>query len=139
MSLRVLDTDILTLFQNGHPLVCRRCASSSPGSLAITVISVEEQFLGWYTRIRQAKSDDDIATAYQGMTAFANFIRRLEISSFIKPAVQRYRQLWSLKLKISKKDLRIAAIVLEHGAILVTRNQRDFGRVPGVSIEDWSV
>ena len=57
MILHLLDTDMLTLFQHGHPKVSARCAVEPPGSLAITIISVEEQFLGWYTRARQAKRD----------------------------------------------------------------------------------
>lgn len=42
------------------------------------------------------------------------------------------------KVKIGVSDLRIAAMVLEQNAILVTRNVRDFRKVPGLRMEDWS-
>ncbi len=33
---------------------------------------------------------------------------------------------------------RIAAVVLEDGGTLVTRNLRDFRRIPNLAIEDWT-
>ncbi len=59
--------------------------------------------------------------------------------SFTVPAIARYNQLLASKLGVRKMDLRIAAITLENNAILVTRNIRDFQRVPNLIIEDWSV
>jgi len=34
-------------------------------------------------------------------------------------------------------DLKIASIVLEDHATLLSRNLRDFGRVPALQVEDW--
>ncbi len=43
-----------------------------------------------------------------------------------------------LKLNVRKMDLRIAAVVLEIDATLVTCNVRDFKQVPALRWVDWS-
>ena len=67
------------------------------------------------------------------------FFSRLNVLSFTEPAIERYEQLRAAHRHVSKNDLRIAAIAPEHFGIVVTRNVRDFQRVPGLPFEDWSV
>ncbi len=57
---------------------------------------------------------------------------------YTEGAIGQYEGLKKQKLNVAKMDLRIAAIVLHSDGILITRNQRDFGRIPGLRIEDWS-
>lgn len=51
----------------------------------------------------------------------------------------RYEQLRQQKIRIGTRDLRIGAIALSAGGTVVTRNARDFLRIPGLSIENWTV
>lgn len=135
----VLDTDIISLLQQGHPQTSARYSQVPLHKVGITVISVEEQLSSWYTLIRQAKRPDDAARGYfslaQNVSSFAQF----EILPYPVVAISRFEQLKRMKLGVRAFDMRIAAIVLEHpGGILVTRNTRDFKVIPGLSIEDWS-
>src|SRR5437773_7070058 len=134
----ILDTDILTLFQGSHPVVCQRVASHPPAEVMITIMSVEEQLSGWYTQLRRAKERHRVAWVYQRFTDAVRFLARLSILSFTEPAILRFEQLMALKLNTAKKDLRIAAITLENGGTLVTRNLRDFQRIPNLRLENWS-
>ena len=60
------------------------------------------------------------------------------IVTFSEAAIHRYNALLAMKLNIGKMDLRIAAIALEEDATVITRNLRDFGRVPGLKCENWA-
>ncbi len=139
MSLFVLDTDTLSLYQDGHAVVCGRCAAAPEQSLAVTITSVEEQFLGWHSRSLRAKDTDELARISARLTAFVRFVGRLPLLPLTSAAIARYEQLKSLKRNVGKMDLRIAAIALEAGAVVVTRNKRDFQRIPSLVLEDWTV
>src|ERR1051326_3518463 len=138
MNLSILDTDTLTLFQDGHPQVCQRARDHAEAELAITVLSVEEQLSGWYTVLRQAKRPPKLAWAYRRLAETVRFLSRMPIVALDEPAIERYDTLIRLGRKVRKMDLRIAAVVLEVGAPLVTRNVRDIKRIPGLVVTDWS-
>jgi tRNA(fMet)-specific endonuclease VapC len=129
---------MLTLLEEGHPAVGQRFLHQRREDVAVTVLSVEEQLSGWYTQVRKAKRPERLAWAYQRLTDTVSFLVHLRIVTYDQAAMQRYEQLRKRKIKIGRTDLRIAATVLEQNAILVTRNVRDFSRVPNLQIEDWS-
>jgi tRNA(fMet)-specific endonuclease VapC len=138
MSLYVLDTDIVSLFQHDHLAVTAAVQQHPISELAITVLTVEEQLSGWYNELRKAKKRAALAAVYERMARTVQFLGHWPILSFTEQAIERYEDLQRLKLRIKKTDLRIAAIVLEHGTVLVTRNTRDFSRIPALQLEDWS-
>jgi tRNA(fMet)-specific endonuclease VapC len=138
MSLFVLDTDILTLFEREHSTVVAHVAKHAPAEIEISIVTVEEQLSGWYAQLRQAKRPERLAWAYQWLAATVRFLGHTQILDFDENAIQRYEELKRLRLKVRKMDLQIAATALQHDAIVVTRNVRDFKAVPGLTIEDWS-
>lgn len=135
----VFDTDTLSLYQRGHPVLVQRIDGQSPDELAITVITVEEQLSGWYREIRKAKGPPQVAAAYERLARSVKSLAPLQVLPYTEQAIGRYEHLKKQKLNIRKNDLRIAAIALENQATVISRNLRDFRRVPALSVEDWSV
>ena len=54
-----------------------------------------------------------------------------------KDPAAEFKRLLGLRLRIGTLDLKIAAIARVHDALLLSGNQRDFGRVPGLRVESW--
>src|SRR5262249_22424224 len=112
MSLFVLDTDTLSLYQRGDPNVNQQANSRPRTELAITVINVEEQLTGWYSLLRRAKKPEEVANVYQRLADAVHSLAGLQILSYTVADIQRYEQLRGMKLNVGKMDLRVAAIVL---------------------------
>jgi tRNA(fMet)-specific endonuclease VapC len=140
MTVYVLDSDIIRLLRDRHPAVEAKVRSiSPPDQVSTTVINVHEGVIGWHTYLMKAKNPADIEYGYQELAKTVMGFTGLNIIGYSMTAMASCDVLVKLKLGVRKNDLRIAAIALEVGAIVVTRNLRDFRRVPGLTCEDWSV
>jgi tRNA(fMet)-specific endonuclease VapC len=94
---------------------------------------------GWYSQVRRARRRDLLACAYQRLATNVEYLAGTTILPFPQPAILRYENLKALKLYVGKQDLRIGAIALENNGIFVTRNLRDFQRIPNLIVENWAV
>ncbi len=123
MSLYILDTDQLTLALRQHPIVLARIRSVAADQLAITIITAEEQLSGWYTELRKARNPEKLARAYEGLFEIVDSLKRIAVLPFTRPAIKRYYALKKSLPRIGSRDVGIAAIALECGGVLVTRNR----------------
>ncbi|MEZ2303330.1 MAG: type II toxin-antitoxin system VapC family toxin [Microcoleus sp.] len=139
MTLWIFDTDHTTLFQQGNPQIVQRVSAVNPKDIAITIVTFEEQMYGRLNRIRRAKSEDEIVSAYASLRKTINYLTDFELLDFDGVAQHYYMEFLRQKIRVGTQDLRIAAIALSKSGILLTRNRRDFERIPGFKFEDWSL
>ncbi|MBD0346740.1 MAG: type II toxin-antitoxin system VapC family toxin [Coleofasciculus sp. Co-bin14] len=142
MTRYILDTDHVTLLQQVHPIVTQRVSTVNPDDIGVAVVTVEEQLRGWLNAIRQtpqSSQPERLIWAYRGLRDVVKYLSRLNLVDFSEEAYACYQELRRQRIRIGTQDLRIAAIVIAENSILVTRNQRDFERVPGLAFEDWTI
>jgi tRNA(fMet)-specific endonuclease VapC len=139
MILHVLDTDHISLFQRKHPTVVQNMVSADPNQLAVSIVTVEEQITGHFKLIKQANSGAKLIRAYAALQSGVAYFNTITVLPFDEVANTYYETLRKQKIRIGSQDLRIAAIVLSVKGILVTRNRKDFAKVPDLTLEDWSI
>lgn len=134
----VLDTDHITLYQQGHAALADRLAALPPGQLATSVITYEEQLEGRLAVVRRARTSAERVRAHYWLQRTLDFFCRMPILPFDEAAASEFDRLRKLGVRIGSQDLLIASIVLANHATLLTRNGNDFRRVPELSFTDWS-
>lgn len=138
----VLDSDHLTLLEREPDRLIPlrvRLGQTPADQIGPTLVNYEEQMRGWLAYAAQVNTIDKMLTAY---TYLEKHIETFHKIAFILPfdaksAIQ-FESLRQARLHIGTMDLKIAAICLANNATLLTRNLKDFGKVPGLRAGDWS-
>ena len=135
----ILDTDHMSELHRGVPLsdALRRRLDAAATPFGITIVSVDELMRGRLAQIAAAKDGDKLIAPYARFQGLVNALSRWLIMPWDQPAAEKFSQLRAKRLGVSTMDLRIASIVLANNATLLSRNLRDFERVPDLKVEDW--
>lgn len=136
-----MDTDHLSLIQrDGLPgqRIRVRLSSLPVDQVATTVISYEEQVKGRLLVLSQAKTAEKVTSAYRGLQQLSVDYQSIHLLAFDEVAFDKARQLRKQYPRLGAMDLKIPAIALTQDATVLTRNQKDFGQILNLKIEDWS-
>jgi tRNA(fMet)-specific endonuclease VapC len=134
----LLDTDHFSLLERFDASIISRLTGHPPEEIAISVVTVEESMRGRLAVIARASTDVGRIKGYRDLQESVNLIGHLQILGYDEFAERIFQSLRALKLRVGGQDLKIASVALANSCVVVTRNRRDFGRVPGLVIEDWS-
>lgn len=139
----LLDTDHLSIIQQetGQDYVnlSNRMAQHPLSDFTVSIVTLHEQLLGSHTYINRARNSDEVVKGYEMMARIRKDFTILPIVPFDRAAATVFDSLPSQRIQLATMDMRIAAISLSRRLILLTRNKRDFGKVPELMIEDWTV
>ncbi len=129
----LLDTNICICVINQRPQeVEKHFQSLHAGDIGISSITVYELFYGAY---KSSKVE-------QNCQALMRFFTPLDIVEFtFEDAVvcgKIRAELAKIGKPIGPMDIQIAAQALSRNAILVTNNRKEFKRIKGLTLEDWT-
>jgi len=133
MDKKLLDTDTLSYFFKSITEVVKKATEYHDefGYFSISTLTVFEVLSG-YKKINRLEKEK----------LFIEFCEENEVISFGYMAAQKaaeiYEELRSIGQLIGIADILIASIALTNNLILVTNNTAHFGRITGLSLENWA-
>jgi len=130
----LLDTDVLShlLRPDARLGVVERLRQVPMRNRFISAISVGEIVYG----IERTRRNEAIRARLE-----ADFLARIEVLPFDTQAARTYGRLRASLERagqpLDEPDMRIASIAISRGLTLISGNESHFGRVPGLSLENW--
>lgn len=138
----ILDTDLFSLTERTDNHASQRLRfrlSQSRGvKWATTIITFEEQMRGWMAWLSKSRTLDQQIERYRKLQTMLRRYRDTDVLDFDEQALFILKGLQQQRVRIGTMDLKIAAIALANDATLLSRNLKDFSKVPGLKVEDWA-
>lgn len=129
----ILDSNTISYYFRGDPQVVPRLQALRPSDLGVPAIVEYELRYGLLRLPPDA--------AAPRLAALAQLLRSMQVLPFDSncavQAAQIRAGLEAMGTPIGPHDTLIAATALRHRATLVTRNVREFSRVPGLECLNW--
>lgn len=110
----------------------------SPDTLATSAVTLEEMLRGRLGVLARNLSGDLRVEAYQKLVDTAHFFNTVPIVPFDMACETKFQELRKHGIRIGTLDLRIAAIALVNDLTVISRNRKDFGRIPSLKLDDWT-
>lgn len=127
----MLDTNICIYVMKNYPAEMRDKFNALAEQLCISSVTLGELYYGAEKSARRAEN----------LTAIEHFVARLDVLPFGDKAAAHYGQLRAEVERAGRPcgphDLQIGGHARSEGLILVTNNQREFQRMPGLRVENW--
>ncbi len=138
----LLDTDHLSILQRRRGAEClflsARLKNVLDDDLAASLVSLHEQMMGCHAYLNRSKNSGHLVDGYSMMKAVYDTFASLTVLEFDQQSASSMDRLPAAQIRIGAMDLRIAATALSRSLTLLTRNSKDFSRIPGLAIEDWT-
>lgn len=133
MARYMLDTNIcIYIRQKRPPAVLARFEKLKPGEAVLSVITYGELLYG-----AQKSQQRDVALA-----RLADLVSVLPVLELPAEAADEYGEIRAVLEQrgeaIGGNDLWIAAHAKAAGLVVVTNNEREFKRVPGLKVQNWA-
>lgn len=128
----LLDTCVISDFIKGEPGTKTRIRQTPPSDIAVSAITVMELRYGLLNNPQRAqKIEPTIASFLTSVTVLAFGTAEAEQAAQIRAILKTQGQ------PIGAYDVLIAATALQYQLLMITANQREFDRVPGLQTANW--
>ena len=138
----LFDTDHISFLQRRsgaeYATLAGRISQCQPTDIAFSIVSFHEQVLGAHTFIGRARTTVDMIRGYRLLSEILQGFMLAPVLPLDAAAATIFDGLRGQRLHVATMDLRIAAIALSRGLVLLTRNVGDFRKIPGLVTEDWT-